>query len=69
MVLKYKVLQKFRDAVTDDIYEIGDQYPVNTPKERIDILLGSKHENFTSPLIEEVKSTTRKRKTATTSEK
>lgn len=69
MAIKYKVLQKFRDAVTDDIYEVGDQYPTDAPKERIDVLLGSKHENFTSPLIEEVKPATRKRKTAVASEK
>jgi hypothetical protein len=66
---KYKVLQKFRDAVTNVIYEIGDLYPNDTPKERIEELLGSKHENFTSALIEEVKPAPRKRKTTTTTDK
>ncbi len=52
MAKKYKVLQAFRDKQTKKVYDVGDKYPANTKKERIDELLGEEHTTLKGAIIE-----------------
>lgn len=50
----YRVLQAFNDALTGKFYLVGDKYPANTKKERLEELLGDVHKWHTGPIIEAV---------------
>lgn len=49
--MTYKVLVKFKDKKTKKVYEIGDKYPANFAKARLEELL-STNNNLKQPVIE-----------------
>lgn len=51
---KYTVVQAFTDRNTEKVYQVGDKYPANAKRERIEELLGDEHENHKGALIEVV---------------
>lgn len=54
MTKRYEVVQDFTDGTGGKVYRVGDKYPSNKKKERLDELLGDRHPHHKGPIIKEV---------------